>query len=506
MAGLHLHVRQRGGGSLGLLFLLLFGAAFAALGIYAGVTEVLEALREGDRGKLWISALGGGVFVAFGVGAMALAIAALRMTGKRDAAESLHPEEPWLLREEWAERRISSRTGASAAMLWVFGLVWCAISAPLAWKLPEEVTRQGNPLIWLFLAFPLVGIGLLVWALRSTLRWRRFGSSVLELKTLPGVIGGRLEATLQLSAHLDAPEGMELALECIHKRTTGSGKNRSTHEHILWQREHTVPRDAFGLGMTGTAVPVEFTVPYGCRATCGSDTDDEILWRVAAKAEVAGVDYYARFEVPVFETEESSEEVTGDEQVPELAVTSLARGEAVPGSKVRVRPWGAGGREFWFGPARNPVAAGVTSLVAVAIGAVTGVLHEQGAAWPAILGCGVTAALTALGAGVHWVGATRVRVESGAIHVTRGPFGIGRTRSWRAADLSRIAVRRGSQYGNNLYWDVKLEIDRPGRTHTNGSPWPSAFAAGSRLPSENEARALANAMAAMLWESTTNGA
>ncbi len=496
MAGLRIHVKGSGG-NLGLLFMLLFGAAFAALGVFAGLSESLEALEEGDRSKLWISAFGGTAFVAFGGIVIALAIASRKGATQREAAESLHPEEPWLLREEWAERRIPSRTGAGAVMLWIFGLLWCAISAPLAWKLPEEVARQG-PLVWLALLFPMVGIGLLIAALRHTLRWRKFGSAVLELKTLPGVIGGRLGATLQLSTQLDAPEGMELRLECIHKRVTGAGKNRSASERILWQSEHTVRRDHFGLGLTGTSVPVEFIAPYGCQATRGTGTDDEILWRVAAKAEVTGVDYYARFEVPVFETEESSEDVTGDEALPELAVTSIGGGEALPGSKVRVRAWGAGGREFWFGPARNPVAAGVTTVVSLGLAIIAGMLREQGAPWPVSLGCGFTAALTALGAIVHWVGATRIRVEPGTIRVTRGPFGIGRTRSWRTAELSRIAVRRGSQYGNNLYWDMKLEIDRPGRTRVDGSAWPSAHAAGSRLPTENEARALANAMAKTL--------
>ena len=448
--------------------------------------------------KLWTSVLVGTVFVAFGGGMMALAIAARRRAEKRASAEILHPEEPWLLRKEWAERRIPSQAGAGAVVLWIFGLVWSAISAPLAWKLPEEIARQGNALGWLFAMFPLIGLGILVSALRQTLRWRKFGSSVLELKTLPGVIGGRVEATLQLATRLDTPSGMELTLECIHKRTTGSGKNRSTHERILWQIENTLPRDAFGQGPAGTAVPVEFTVPYGCQATRGTDSDDEVLWRVSARAEVAGVDYYTRFEVPVFETEESSEDITGNDALPELVMTSLAGAEALPGSKVRVTPWGAGGGEFWFGPARNPVAASVTTLVALALAALTRILGDQGAPWAVVLGCGVVAALSGLGAIVHWLGATRVRVETGTIQVTRGPFGVGRTRSWRSGDLSRIAVRRGSQYGNNLYWDLKLEIDRPGRSHSDGSPWPRAYAAGSRLPSENEARALANAMARTL--------
>jgi hypothetical protein len=498
MTKVDVRVRSGLGDKLGLVFMLLFGAAFAALGVFAGISEAMEAIEEGDPRKLWVSILGGGLFVAFGAAAIAVAIFSRRRAGERDAEAALHPGEPWMLNAEWAARKIRSRTGASAAILSAFGTVWCAITTPLAFQIPEQVAREGNPLIWFAALFPLVGVGLMFAAFRAFVRWRKFGSSVLELKTLPGVIGGRLEASLQLSAQIDSPDGMELQLECIHKRTTGAGKNRSTHERILWNKERAVARARFGLGMQGTAIPVEFTVPFGCQATRGTGTDDEVLWRVVAKAKVSGVDYYARFTVPVFETEESSEAVNDDGEIPEVVVSSLAGGEAIPGSKIRVRPWGRGGREFWFGPARNPIAACVTTLVAAGIGAITAILPEQGAPWIATVGCGFVASFTALGATVHWIGASRVQVEHGAIRVTRGPFGIGRTQTWNASDLSRINVRRGSQYGNNLYWDIKLEIDRPGRKHSDARPWPTVHAAGSRLPGENEARALANAMSETL--------
>lgn len=498
MSQLGLRVRSGWGENLGLVFMVLFGAAFAALGVFAGISESMEAIEEGDQGKLLVSILGGGVFAAFGGIAMAIAILARRRSSERDAEAALHASEPWMLNAEWVARRIPSRTGASAAMLAVFGTVWCAITTPLLWQIPEKVAEEESPLIWLFVLFPLVGIGLLFAAFRAFLRWRKFGSSVLELKTLPGVIGGRFEASLQLSAQIDSPQGMELQLECIHQRTTGSGKNRSTHERILWNKEQTVARDSFGRGAHGTAIPVEFTIPYDCQETRGTDTDDEVLWRVIARAEVAGVDYYARFEVPAFKTAESSEAVTDDDEISAVVISSLDGGEALPGSKIRVRPSCHGGHEFWFGPARNPIAASVATLVAVGIGAVSGILSEQGAPWLVTIGCGFTALLTALGGTVHWVGATRVQVERGTIRVSRGPFGIGRTRTWSAGDLSRIDVRRGSQYGNNLYWDIKIEIDRPGKTHLDGTPWPTAYAGGSRLPSENEARALANAMSETL--------
>jgi len=122
---------------------------------------------------------------------------------------------------------------------------------------------------------------------------------------------------------------------------------------------------------------VDLTIPWGCQPTRGTRTDDEIVWRVVAKADVSGVDYYARFDVPVFMTAESSEDVVDEEEIPTVVVSSLAGGDGLPGSKIRVRPWRGSGREFWFGPARNPVAASVTTLAAFGIGSVTTEFRQE---------------------------------------------------------------------------------------------------------------------------------
>lgn len=476
-----------------LVFLTLFGAVFAAVGVLGGTGEAREALARGDRSRLLVSLGGGALFVLFGAGVVALAVFAAR----RRAPEPPSSETPWLARPEWAAGRVSSRSGAAAALLWVMAVVWNGISAPLTLLLPREAERQGNPLVWLGLLFPLVGIGLLVWAVRQSVRWRKFGSSILELKTLPGVVGGRFEAALQLRRPLDASE-LELTLECVHRSVSGSGRNRTTQEHALWQKRARVPRSRFGLGPTGTSIPVGFTVPYDCEPTRDTGTANEILWRLGASAHVAGVDYQARFEVPVFRTAESSPEVTGDDEVPEVAVTSLAGGEALPGSRVRLRPWGAGGLELWFGPLRNPAIALVLGICALAAGAATALLAGRGAPLFPLGVSGFFAGCLGLATLVHCVGATRVRVAPGVIQVSRGVFGLGRRRTWRSGELSGIAVRRGSQYGSHLYWDIVIEVERPAWTRADGTSRtrrPRRFPAGSRLPSQDEARALARALA-----------
>ncbi len=479
----------------GARFLIGFGALFALAGAGAAFGVVQKSLHGGDREALVVGLLVGGLFVLVGVGLVVAGLHARRTARAAAALRAAHPDEPWRWRPLWADGRVSCQGGAGVVAIWFFALVWNGISTPVAWFVPRQAAKQGEPWMWVAMLFPAVGALLLVWAIRATLRWRRFGVSTLELKTFPGVVGGRLEGRLHLNVPLEARSGMAFRLECVHRYTSGSGDDRNTHESLQWQQERRVPRERFSLGPTGSAVPVGFTIPYDCAPSRDWDRDDEILWRLTAGAAVPGVDYHAQFEVPVFRTAESSPDVDGDDDaLPEVVASPTGDG-ALPDSRIQVRPWRAG-YAFWFGPARNPGVATSLTAVAAAFAAGSVLAVERGAPFflqLVLFGVTFPAGLAAF---VHWFGATRVRTEPGVIHVTRGPFAIGRTRTWRAGEVSRIAVRRGTQYGQQLYWNIALEIDDArGRRRSDGSPWSRRHYAGGRLPSRDEARALARAMA-----------
>lgn len=54
-------------------------------------------------------------------------------------------------------------------------------------------------------------------------------------------------------------------------------------------------------------MPIDFHIPFDNQSSDDSDQYNKIIWRVGASAEVAGVDYETKFEVPVFKTADSSE-------------------------------------------------------------------------------------------------------------------------------------------------------------------------------------------------------
>ena len=63
------------------------------------------------------------------------------------------------------------------------------------------------------LLFPAVGIGLLGWALRATLRYRRYGISRLELTTLPAPVGHALDGNGADAAGAAARRGLSGGVE-----------------------------------------------------------------------------------------------------------------------------------------------------------------------------------------------------------------------------------------------------------------------------------------------------
>ena len=279
--------------------LVVFLLPFCAVGVGA-LFVTLKALMAGD----WAAAGFAGVFaLTFGGAGFGLLTAAV--LGKKAAARSAILKEqnldrPWLGREDWAAGSVRDSNRGTMIVAWVFALFWNVISVPAGFFAVRTAIAEQNYIVLFALLFPVIGAGLLVWAIRATTRYLKFGASTLELTTRPGVVSGKLAGVVRIPGDLLPPEGFRAVLTSVNRRTTGSGKSRSTSETILWQEGGVFhpARQA-----TGTAVPVGFAIPGEAQPTDGTDPDNAIVWRLTLSAQVPGVDYAARFEVPVFRTD-----------------------------------------------------------------------------------------------------------------------------------------------------------------------------------------------------------
>ena len=246
------------------------------------------------------------LFVFGGIG-LGLLVYTWTRPKEKDASLMQYQESPWLLNDAWQTPAI--RSGSKAAMwgAWAFAAFWNAISSVTPFVAYREVVENENYVALVALVFPLVGLGLLTWAVRRTLEWRRFGPAPVTLDPFPGSIGGHVGGTIDLNMPFDSTAKFHVTLTNLHSYVSGSGKNRSRKESAEWQDElvaHAEP------GSKGTRLTFRFDVPDGLdEADAEQNGDSYYRWRLNLRAELAGTDVDRDYDIPVYATAQQSRDL-----------------------------------------------------------------------------------------------------------------------------------------------------------------------------------------------------
>jgi hypothetical protein len=440
------------------IFLTLFALPFCGAGLFTFFTGLRAAL-DGDAQNRWILIFPGLAFTLIGGGLMAAATIGFKKMRQAEIVRGEHPAQPWLWREDWSRGQSDSKTKTSMVSAWVISTVWLLVSSPVLFVIPGEQFRR-EPKTLLALLFPAVGVVMLVWAVRETMRWLEFGKTYFEMPTVPMVIGRDLRGTIQARFTHLPDKGVNLKLSCIHRTVSGTGNSRTTQEKILWRDEKTVPSEQLTLGPIGTSIPVEFTIPADGVATDNTDPRSTILWLLEADADVPGVDYKDLFEIPVFRTKDTPQQ---------------SEGHASPSTPpahftIVVRPGREGGTEFYFPAARNKGFALGTSLFSVVWGgAIAGMIHLRAPfLFPVVFGLFellmVYITLDLL------VGTSTVLISEGRVRVRTGWFGSGKVQEFALNQIAKFQTAITAQQGGasgTPYYDIQL-ITTSGRKITLG--------------------------------------
>jgi hypothetical protein len=459
-------------GCLGLFFL-----PFAGMGL----VNVISGIRRGMGGN-WpdgmMHVLLGLVPVGFAMGGIAL-VAKLRTKAReQEAIRKAHPDQPWLWRREWAAGRIPDASRSTMWISWGVTAFWNLISIPAGVLGVRAALQQGNQGGYVALLFPAVGLGFFIWAVRATLRHRRYGVSRLELSTIPGAIGRSLAGTVRVSTPLQPSEGFDVTLRCVRRITIRSGKNSSTTERILWQEERRVKgetsRDAHGFS---TRIPVRFAIPADAEASDEADVRNQVIWRLELSANVPGVDYASTFEVPVFRTTATAYTEHEAQIAPDEPNAEPYRQPS--NSRILVTT-NRRGTEILFSALRNPgVAAGFVAFTLAWTGAfiVLVKLHAP-LLFPIVFG--LFWILLVIGTLQQCLGVSRVIAQPGSLIIAQGYLSAGGERTIPAPQIADIKLRIGMQAGLRPYYDVMV-------VKTNGKQ----VAAGRWVRDKREAEWLA---------------
>lgn len=185
--------------------------------------------------------------------------------------------------------------------IWFFAVIWNAISLPTTFLMPN-VWRKEGALALIILLFPLVGLGLLYWALKLTREWRHFGNTPLTLDPFPGAIGGDVGGEIELQVPYEPALACEVTLCCLYSHETGSGDDSTRQERVEWQDSGYAQVERTAQGMR---LRFRSAVPAGLRAS-EEESGDHYFWRLSVKAQLPGGDLNRSFTIPVYATGENS--------------------------------------------------------------------------------------------------------------------------------------------------------------------------------------------------------
>lgn len=210
------------------------------------------------------------------------------------------PDEPWYYDHTWAPEGVRfSGLGDMWKKLW-FALVWLGFTGGFAYLMFRQ---SADTFGILFIGiFTLVGFGVLGWAIYDFARWCKFGSSRLRFGRFPFLQGETLEVYWSVPRGIKTYNSIDITLRAIEEKyeTRGSGKNRSQqvvmyeiyNDHVRFDKEGELPAGSEEL-------PITFPLPTDVPPTLLSERPP-IYWEIEVKADAPGIDYYARFLVPVY--------------------------------------------------------------------------------------------------------------------------------------------------------------------------------------------------------------
>lgn len=279
---------------------VVYGSAFVLSGIFFISLALTAEADPDDRMGYYFALLMGSFFT---IGGSVMLYNIRREYGDLQVASRLQsaaPGRPWMWRPDWAAGYSVEALREGHQRLWLWTIGWGLITAAVLWE-----ARKGMPdvdgLRIVVAAIVAGAIVLLTITAYRTLRTWRYGRVRLLLYANPYRPRGTVSATLKATSKL-APTGpMKVTLAYVHEWVTTSKNGASfTHENILWSDTCAIETAAMKRSPGTVEVPIRFELPGHAESTDDAIHSNRHYWRIDAEAPVRGIDFKARFEIPVW--------------------------------------------------------------------------------------------------------------------------------------------------------------------------------------------------------------
>ncbi len=293
-----------------------------------------------------------GVMLLVGIGFVHKGVRNYRREKAYEEIENL--DEPWMARKAWQSSTLTNKERGGYLIL---AILFLGISgAGAGWFIWNEIIQATTPEwpVLMILLLPLFGILFVYQNYKAYRRRQRFGTSEMELETMPARLGKRMLA--EVRARLPRSEfpdhGVQVQLSCYRRTvyqepSTDSDGDRKTklkeRKRLLWRGEKQMRARTYNGDQA--CIPVSFEMPAGLPESTAKKRSKRYLarthkadtiWVVNVHAEVPGVDYDAEFEIPVYEAEENDQDTASASTESDMADAAMGLDSAGDGASEKV--------------------------------------------------------------------------------------------------------------------------------------------------------------------------
>lgn len=289
---------QTGGGCL-----LVFGLPFLGVGLFvlsASLGYFPVGRASGDSPP-WLLSVFGALFASAGLGVTWMGAASMLRSRAARKRKDEHPLEPWYWDHPWDSRRAESGgVGPAVQTFLIFVFLQAFLSAFHWWGFFSDERLMVVKIITIL--FDLFSLAILCGAFYQLFQYFKYGKSRLHFARFPFRPGHSIEAGLEASRKLASAPKLSLTLRYLEEvtETTGSGKNRSTTQvlYCLYEVKQEMNAGQFD-GGSDAGIPIHIRLPEGDLTNRLLETPRR-YWELEIMADTPGIDYAARFLLPVY--------------------------------------------------------------------------------------------------------------------------------------------------------------------------------------------------------------
>lgn len=206
---------------------------------------------------------------------------------------------PWEVSAEWRSGEIPCSNQGSYLIWMIMGVLWSALSL---WALPQFLEGFNWESDWpmavaMAIVFPFASALMLVYSAILYARWKKFGRSVFRIKNESGIVGGKLIGSIHTEKNISPTGDLTAMLKCTEQREERSSKGARTRTYTRWKTESKIP---FGSCQSVIGIPIDFSIPSDA-IECGDTGKGTISWTLSLRSPTNGLNYFAEFNVPVFQ-------------------------------------------------------------------------------------------------------------------------------------------------------------------------------------------------------------